>query len=444
MIIKPMPELVNRGRWQVNDTASSSDGASVNLDERMLRVPLGRDNKSRAIRNHEYFHIKWSPENKVLAKLSKGDIALNLAIKSIEDLRVNRLGELTEISVADAFTAREMATLLGTEWTDSKKGDGFMHACNWISCYGYEAQHDAKAFLAGKIAQLDSKILPILEDIEKLVLATPTFDTVLEQAKRLVEAFETTSSDTQEDIAGYRAKPDEYTTSAEMLITRYSDDLIPSLSESISKRATGGERNGVSGKMILLAPKLTKKIQESIQKGPRASDFGSTFRYAERYTSDKKMFPLKNRYNKKKVGTILIDVSGSMDINVSQLLKIMEHCRGVKVATYCGTGSEGFLDVIVKDGRMTEDIRRMGGGNIVDAPALRWLSKQKGPRVFVCDGRYTGIGDLDYQNITDECEEIQEKYRIKRIYDLDELELELELDKKKKAMKRAGRRNINL
>ena len=37
--------------------------------------------------------------------------------------------------------------------------------------------------------------------------------------------------------------------------------------------------------------------------------------------------------------------------------------------------------------------RTYGNGNIVDGPALDWLGKQPGPRVWVSDGFVTGVND---------------------------------------------------
>ena len=57
------------------------------------------------------------------------------------------------------------------------------------------------------------------------------------------------------------------------------------------------------------------------------------------------------------------------------------------------------------------------GGNVVDLPALRWLAKQPGPRVWVSDGAVTGSGDLPNDEITKACRELCMTAGIKQVRD---------------------------
>lgn len=523
MIIKPLPELIKRGKWTTKQESGGALG-SVNLTKRILQVPFGQDEKSRAIRNHEYFHVKWSPDNEVYTKLANGDARIAMAINNIEDLRINHLGSKLGLDVSKACVATD--SFVSQRLIDTVKTD-FERAVIYLAVRGYDAQERVRNAHCKSLESVG--VLPLLESIESEVLArADDFSVVPEQAEKLIEFFksggeseqppssqtqqsqdeqgqegregrggESTSSDSdssesnasgdkQEDTQNkdsndgekdkseeQDSKPDpspsnqknkekELKDAEQQLIEKqqarkkeikenYGNVLRRTyLKESITtlmqRDLMSGYRNGVPGKMNILPLKLTEKIHESIEKGARASDFGSTFRFVERYTSDKRMFPLKNRYNRKKVATVLIDISSSMHLDLNQLKKIMGHCRGMTIATYSGETKYlpelgvGYLQIIVKDGRMVKRVKETGGRNVVDVPALRWLSRQKGPRVYVGDGQYNGSDGSNYLNLYQEAEEIIKKYRIKHLKTktLDMLEDYLELDKKRK-LRRRGR-----
>ena len=573
MFIKPMPEAIENGDWKISNSDKAEVNidervlAEVNIDERVLNVPFGSDDRSVALRNHEYYHIKWSPKNELLTNLAENNNALGLAIRNIEDMRVNRLGELQGLCSADVLTEdSELMALL-----ENTLKNPFEMATVYLAVYGYKGEKKAREIFKRTLSPLG--IVPLLDEIQENVLADLTFDTVVAQATRLVEAFESneeqdenttdksTESDEQsdeseegdenEDCEGSggsgssdksdseesensdksenaensdedsdketeesdedsdesdsdsnqsdenaeqseetdeeskQSESDKSVEDVQVEDAQENDEAskqakamkealedtnqthpqgqrMQSMSETATASVMKGAKNGVSGKMVISPLKLTVKMQESIEKGNRASDFGTTFRYVERYCSDKRMFPLKGRYNKKMVGTILVDISGSMGIQLEDLKEIMKHCRGVQVATYCGRSSNdlgyyrdtdyyddtdeeydygiGKLQIVVKDGRMVEKIEQFGGDNVIDTHAIKWLSKQKAPRLLVCDAYYTGSDASMHDNLTAECEEIQDKFRIKRLHNLNALKKELELDKKEKAEKKAGRR----
>jgi hypothetical protein len=96
-------------------------------------------------------------------------------------------------------------------------------------------------------------------------------------------------------------------------------------------------------------------------------------------------------------GTVLVDASGSMGLSAEQLADIVEAAPTGKVAVYCGRSTSGRITVVADRGRMAteKDMRRarVGGGNVIDGPALRWLANQPKPRIWVSDGYVTGKHD---------------------------------------------------
>jgi hypothetical protein len=94
---------------------------------------------------------------------------------------------------------------------------------------------------------------------------------------------------------------------------------------------------------------------------------------------------------------------------------------GTKVAIYSGRGEQGELRIVAQDGRRAarDALGRYGAGNIVDLPALEWLSRQPRPRIWLSDGRVTGVGDRVCMDLARRCEETRRRGGIRRVGDLD-------------------------
>ena len=54
-------------------------------------------------------------------------------------------------------------------------------------------------------------------------------------------------------------------------------------------------------------------------------------------------------------------------------------------------------------------------GNVVDGPALHWLSQQKSPRVWVSDGEVTGVNDRTGANLSLDVKILTNRARIRRV-----------------------------
>jgi hypothetical protein len=55
-----------------------------------------------------------------------------------------------------------------------------------------------------------------------------------------------------------------------------------------------------------------------------------------------------------------------------------------------------------------------GVGHIVDVPCLEWLAKQRGPRIWVSDGRVTGCRDQGSETLRRRSKQICRRARIHR------------------------------
>jgi hypothetical protein len=125
-----------------------------------------------------------------------------------------------------------------------------------------------------------------------------------------------------------------------------------------------------------------------------AADEGSQLGNITRIITDQRVFTRKLK-KRKGGGTVLFDLSGSMGGLAHCIDEVISTNKtATTCATYSGSRRTGVLRVIVKDGtRVVPDLMQPpgGGNNIVDIPALDWLSRQPAPRVWVSDQCVTGV-----------------------------------------------------
>lgn len=116
-------------------------------------------------------------------------------------------------------------------------------------------------------------------------------------------------------------------------------------------------------------------------------------------------------------GTMLVDLSGSMSISPEQIQTLVRKAPHVKIAMYCSPGRDsGSLVILAQRGRQVENIEatRVGGANVVDGPALEWLSKQATPRIWISDGQVTGSHESQSVDLTRWATKLKKLGRIKQ------------------------------
>jgi hypothetical protein len=187
-------------------------------------------------------------------------------------------------------------------------------------------------------------------------------------------------------------------------------------------RAAGrGAGSGVRvGRMKIARPPLTVR-QPSVSRAGlsrrRCALEGTQISRPDRFALDRAIFYRAGRGGG---GTVLVDQSGSMSLSVEQVEQIVRAAGGAAVvAVYSGKGDVGELRIVAKgDSRATnEHFKPFGSGNVVDLPALQWLSKQPEPRLWVSDGCVTGVSDAGCEVILENCHELAKRARIERVDD---------------------------
>jgi hypothetical protein len=177
------------------------------------------------------------------------------------------------------------------------------------------------------------------------------------------------------------------------------------------------------GEMTTEEAPLTQRLKTVPSWKIRATDMGCVPRYMHRLTMDQRVF---GRRRKKDVfqGTVLIDHSGSMSLSAHQVDQILTRWPAVTIATYAGDGYHGVLRVVARDGRRAEGewlSCPSEGENTIDGPALDWLNKQRGPRVWISDGLVTGTGATSSPGLRLDAFRKVSKGRVKRVPNVQQL-----------------------
>ena len=148
------------------------------------------------------------------------------------------------------------------------------------------------------------------------------------------------------------------------------------------------------GEMTIKEFPLVKQLPTHyMARTPIARDEGCNPRNIYRWCTDMRIF---SRYKKNPGGAVLMDLSGSMDIEQAQVVRLMELIPNGVAAIYAGSSDgTGTLGIIARNGKFAVhdnwDEALGMGLNVIDGPALDWLARQDGPRFWVSDGYVTGV-----------------------------------------------------
>jgi hypothetical protein len=196
-----------------------------------------------------------------------------------------------------------------------------------------------------------------------------------------------------------------------------------------------GQREGKDsipwGPMDILTPPLTHSCRNlpGMTKRKLVCGYTGAFRFPSRAllpAADGRAFTLR-RPRSAHGGTLLIDCSGSMSDQVTheRLMSVLARSPGATIGLYAGrpTNKSGSLLIAARNG-MHADREALddwaGSGNVVDGPALKWLARQRTPRVWVSDGGVTGLNDQTAINLQVEADTIVAMAHITRVPTLDD------------------------
>jgi hypothetical protein len=132
-----------------------------------------------------------------------------------------------------------------------------------------------------------------------------------------------------------------------------------------------------------------------------SSNEGKYPKYFSRMVTDpqKRIFARKTRALG---GVVVIDCSGSMHLDESDVRQLLHSSAGCTVVCYSASNDpsedskHGNIHLVARNGRMVRHLPDFPGGNGVDVPALQFAltyRRSGNPMVWVSDERVTGIND---------------------------------------------------
>jgi hypothetical protein len=409
----PLPSLLTKGKpaWQVQP---STTAARVNLKDRRMFVPIGLTQQERNVRAHEMGHVKWTP------KTAKFPTDIDpLVCQAVEDYRINSKLRAAGVSnsldggVPDKIIQGAMVTaidslrLLTVLLTADLCGQGEHSQCR--RHYPPETMRTEE--------QCD-----IIERAEYLTKQVGQF-----MHCRKLPKLPAAPDGTGRTIPYPFGKSRQMSFSRTIQVARWLDEMINIPPANDDDDELPNESMGTETADEKLNAGLTadwgtiKEIQHPVLvtdkksgRNIKNSDEGSCLRAPWRVTTDQRIFRAANKA--KKSGSVLIDGSGSMQLDSEQVRDFVKAAPLSTVAAYQGRKTTGILRILAKSGKTAghESDYTFGGCNVIDGPALNWLGQQAHPRIWVCDGIVTGKHDLPSAACRADADALMARYHIKR------------------------------
>jgi hypothetical protein len=426
----PLPEAIpaHKGAakqpaaWRIRESGASVP--HVQMERGEMAVPLGDDAMSECVRAHETGHARWSPAR------PPADLAVDV-IQAVEDARVHSLLKSTGVDMsaglvppaAIAESVKRMMAGTPSEGPD-RRGLVLSYLASLhtgSAAHVSEALREADDTLVEDVSGLVGEAWRMLHSERK----RPRFEDTRRVAEWL-QAMLATAEEAREaerEAARKVAKRKlDALTEEEAAAVAMADE--PMTAEERREVEGAAERPVVSGRaadvntwgeMTVERPPLSQPMpRRTAVRRKRPAQEGDVPRRLERYCVDQAVFVAGRRERR---GTVLIDQSGSMSMSAADVLAILAVAPAARIAAYAGSGGRGVLRVLADRGRRVADawVHVRLGGNVVDGPALRWLAKQPGPRLWVCDGVVTGCADTPASNLNTEAARIVRAGGIRRV-----------------------------
>jgi len=413
------PELVTgredgfqSGPWTVTAGSTRRGDASCNLTERVLHVPLGHDATSRVVRAHELMHARVSPHLREHYGALE-DVAPR-ALECAEEFRINSLVARLGFDVALLRDGSEKSG--GRRLAES--GDWSEALCFMLAVLGTGSE---KEYLAG-VRQVQPTWMAGMRALRK-------------RARGVVDAHCTTS------LGATRLNDDQLpagyanvTVVLARLLTQSMEarpPITPDALRAFRRSLEPGARRPATGRFAALAFDESLVMSARVRAGglrrARPSTSGSTMRYPSRLLSDdlKRAFAQRTSVHG---GVVIIDQSGSMDLEESALTSLLQRAPDALVVGYSHRPGDGGATpnvwILANRGSVAGTCPSGNVGNGVDGPVLRWaLAQRRGdePIIWVTDGQVTDSHDHPDDTLTIECATLVRQHRIRMVREMSDV-----------------------
>jgi hypothetical protein len=410
------PELVT-GRedgfvnapWTVKPGSTRRGEASCNLTERILEVPLGADATSRVVRAHELMHARVSPH--VIEHYGALDEMAPRALECAEELRINTLIARLDFDVSLLFDGSEK----GGARRIAESDDWSEALCFLMAVLGTGGE---KSFLAG-IRQIEPSWMSGLRAVRKRALG-------------LMESLPSTSLGAT--VLNEEQLPSGYANSTVVLARILTQSMAaraprtPEELRSFRRSLEPGGRRPPTGRFAPLifdeTVAMSPRPRGAGLRRPRASTSGLTMRYPSRLLTDerKRAFARRSNFHG---GIVIIDQSGSMDIDDASLSVLLRRAPDALVIGYSHRPGDNGLTpntwILADRGSVATRIPSGNIGNGVDGAVLEWALRHRRnsePMVWITDGQVTDSHDHPDDRLTVQCAELVRRHRIRLVKEL--------------------------
>jgi hypothetical protein len=388
MKIYPIVEAVDSRPWIIR----SGPGA-MDPEQRIMSVPLGTSGGDRHVRAHELAHVKITPKVQAHKQCKKFGVT-NDALQCCEDLRVHSYLHRCGVPATGILSQPEADVLIAKH------------------------KDDLRSLATLLISSLFTADYPRLVATLEKVLVKDVHDNLLRNVRLINRRLH----------GGKKIYRTIGLRNCTIPAARLVDAIWPPEGDghSISlpfKELQGRElrgRKGVKWGTIAIHHANTHVMRPvpRIALKKIFSDEGAVLSAPYRMPIDGRVFLRKK---KAMGGTVLVDTSGSMHLSETDLQTILRAAPAATIAIYSGRAKTGTLTVVGDKGRLVnnEHLTRLrqeaGRGNVVDGPALEWLSQQPQPRIWVSDGIVTGTGDAVNLDLAADALRICRRAKIRRV-----------------------------
>jgi hypothetical protein len=435
MSVRAMPEWLTRrddtpSAWNVMVGAAARGEAWTNRVERAMRVPDGNDPLARVIRAHEMMHAKVSP---LLMDPTPFGVSED-ALRSAEEYRVNLLiGEA-------GFDLNELA-----DGSEKQAGKRLAESKDWntlVTAMAATAGTKSASELIAGVRAIDPDMAASLKEVEKAII-NKWHEVVgrkrgISQYERKAAAAKIGSTAPSHDFPDCPAGFIKFTIPLARMLETYmrspeadsegdgaeSTENFPE-AEKIKRDRTGKEQMLKFRPVILGDLPLSRRINGSFGRKRKASPMGRNPRRMHRMLVDpeRRIFDQTARGNG---GIVVIDMSGSMELQESHIMQMLEAAPGCTIIGYGNTMKEADspnLWILAENGKVTETIPALTLTNGNDGPALRFAAakrRKSEPFIWITDGNIHNGGYLTNSveissNLLQECTDAIVKYGIHQI-----------------------------
>ncbi len=402
-------DVVDVGAWRVRAGTTQRGGASCNLATREIEVPLEASEVARVVRAHELMHARVSPAALDCAEL--GDVDPQ-ALECAEEFRVNTLVGRVGFDMGLLCDGSEKlgASRLATD------GDWQQAVCFLLAVLGTGGERD---YLAG-IRRTRPEWMAGLRAVRKWALGAVAD---LSNAALGATALEESGAP-----AGY---------------ARVTVPLARMLSQAMSARPPVGAdavrafrrslepggRRAPTGRFAELVVAPSDLVMAARVAGPRSrrlATTGTVLACPQRLLTDphRRAFVRRAR---SLGGVVVVDQSGSMDINADALSALVRRSPRCVVVGYShrpgDLGATPNAWILATAGAVATEVPAGNVGNGVDGPVLEWalsLARRGEPVVWVSDGQVTDSHDHPSGKLAADCADLVAAKAIRLVRDLED------------------------